>query len=115
MKTYKANKNHPFLKEGILVNEYGDTIEYKNINGGIPKYKVDWYDEVEPPRWRAERGEEYYFVAIDGEVTHNIDISSWTDGRRYNSGNYWKTEAQADEYARRCKALALEYHKELSI
>jgi len=115
MKTYKANKNHPFLKEGILVNEYGDTIEYKNINGGIPKYKIDWYDEVEPPRWRADKGFSYFYSNRWFNVERDTDLHTNWGTSLYNSGNYWQTKEQAIEYARRCKALALEYHKEIGV
>jgi len=75
----------------------------------------DWYDEVEPPRWRAEKGFSYFYSNRWFNVERDTDLHTNWDTSLYNSGNYWQTKEQAAEYARRCKAFALEYHKEIGI
>lgn len=114
MKTYKANKNHPYLKEGLEVNENGSAIESDITFSIQPRFKPEWYDEVEPPRWRAKEHGVYYYIDY-GNVFYSSEDDAGIDDERYNSGNYFQTKEQAEEYARRCKALALEYHKEIAL
>ena len=46
-------------------------------------------------RWRAEKGNLYYFVDTDGDVLSSIDYFSPTDNLRFEIGSYYKTRAQA--------------------
>ena len=60
-------------------------------------------------RWRAKRGEKYFYVTEDGDVFTDIDRRSDADNRRYNWGNHYQTMEEgkaardkiADIHARR--------------
>lgn len=56
-----------------------------------PKYK----------RWRAEEGEEYYFLSDLGEILSAIDCRDKSDNFLYNTDNYFKTEEGAEEYRKK--------------
>jgi hypothetical protein len=58
-----------------------------NIADILPPYKKK--------RWRAKDGDGYYYVATDGIVEHDNEILHSLDIRRYNSGNYFRTEEEA--------------------
>lgn len=48
-----------------------------------------------PKRWRSEKGEKYFFIASHGEVMCDTDSYLKTDDERYELGNYFKTEKEA--------------------
>ncbi|WP_308698884.1 hypothetical protein [uncultured Thomasclavelia sp.] len=52
-----------------------------------PKYK----------RWRAEEGEEYYFLSDLGEILSAIDCRDKSDNFRYETGNYSETKEVLEE------------------
>lgn len=54
--------------------------------------------ETKPPRWRAEKGEEYWFVDSDGQIVSSTDLGSSISDFRYNTGNYFFTEKEAKQY-----------------
>lgn len=55
-------------------------------------------------RWRAERYEHYRFIDPScGNVT-TIDLYITSDNYRYATGNYFKTEEEAEEYQRKLLA-----------
>lgn len=49
-------------------------------------------------RWRADRDELYYLVDSFGVIRHDKDEYKPVDDDRYNMGNYFRTELQADIY-----------------
>lgn len=51
--------------------------------------------EGKPKRWRAEKGGVYSFVVGSGEVSRDNEEGWDCDNEKYNSGNYFKTEADA--------------------
>jgi len=115
MKTYKANNSHGYLKNNTKVSENGNLLSYPSKFAVPPDQMPDWYDEVEPPRWRAEEGGRYYYILSDNNASEAFDCFGGLDDIFYNIGNYFQTKEQAEEYARRCKALTLEYHKEIGV
>jgi hypothetical protein len=52
-------------------------------------------------RWRAERGQIYYFVDLNGEVYDNEENFDQIDNFLYESGNYFKTEEEAEEHKKK--------------
>ena len=69
---------------------------------------------VEKIRWRAEK-KEFYFV-LDGtafEVDCYTEIFDEIDAKLYNYGNYFRTEEQAEEAAKRVKETLRKFHEEI--
>jgi len=60
---------------------------------------------VKPPRWRADKGNEYYYVNYVGEVICGMEEHIADDNAFYNSGNYFRTDAKAEVYAEKWRAL----------
>lgn len=71
----------------------------------------EWLEEIEPEpeykRWRAENGGEYYCVEIYGVVNPKYEDGRSIDDGRYNIGNYFQTEEEAQALADYLKALAI--------
>lgn len=69
---------------------------------------------VEKIRWRAKRGE--YYSLLD-RLTFKVDCYTESfdeiDTKLYNSGNYFRTNEQAEEAARRVKETLRKYHEEI--
>lgn len=49
----------------------------------------------EHKRWRAEEGEVYYLISDGGGVVGVYERHTKCDDYRYNTGNYFRTEAEA--------------------
>lgn len=68
---------------------------------------------VEKIRWRAEKGEEYHFLSnglTEGSATEtNVSF----DKELWDSFNYFRTEEQAEEAARRVKEVLHKFHEEI--
>jgi len=68
---------------------------------------------VENIRWRAEKGQEYHFLSnglTEGSATEtNVSF----DKELWDSFNYFRTEEQAEEAARRVKETLRKYHEEI--
>ena len=75
-----------------------------------------WNDEekrVENLRWRAGFGEKYYFVRSLLDVRHIDECWSFFCNGQYSVNNYFRTEEQANEAARRIKETLFKYHEEI--
>ena len=69
--------------------------------------------EIEKPkykRWRAEEGEEYYFLSDLGEILSAIDCGDKSDNFLYAIGNYFKTKEEAE--FRRQQLLYLQQYRD---
>lgn len=62
-------------------------------------------------RWRAEKYEIYYLMFPDFSVSNDKDWYSVVDNACYDFGNYFKTKAEALEYAEYMKKCSLEWHE----
>ncbi|ALQ35533.1 hypothetical protein [Fusobacterium hwasookii] len=60
-------------------------IRYVNQKYGIPK------------RWRVEKGKKYYFLNTECEIRNIWEDKTKEDETRYNLGNYFKTEEEAQK------------------
>lgn len=56
-------------------------------------------EEIEPIRWRAKRGERYYFVDNALGISSYKEEFDSADNVFWNSGNYFRTEKEAQKYA----------------
>lgn len=68
--------------------------EFKNIKNMVEaineKYGI-------PKRWRAEKEKEYFFVTGTNEITADEEYYNKADNVRYELGNYFKTEEEAEK------------------
>lgn len=111
MKYYKLKNDIPMFKKGDLFfihPEEGcllqkDTLRlayHKETLEKNPEILKDWFEEIpeKHERWRGGRGDSYYFIDDEGAIRHEIDTNDGMDNYRYNIGNYFKTEAEAESY-----------------
>ena len=114
MKRYKLLKDTPTVKAGTIFEERESPDEYKELGQVVtdgcltrPWLTVseidnfdEWFEEIpeKHERWRGERGDSYYFIDDEGAIRHEIDTNDGMDNYRYNIGNYFKTEAEAESY-----------------
>lgn len=68
---------------------------------------------VEKIRWRAKKGNDYYFIDRFCYFGQDREDFHLMDDRVYNSFNYFRTEEQAREAARRVKETLRKYHEEI--
>lgn len=62
-------------------------------------------------RWRAPYGEKYYTILGDLYVDYNFEDNFSADDSLYESGNYFETEAEAEEVAEKFRAILKEHHE----
>lgn len=68
---------------------------------------------VEKIRWRAKKGGDYYFIDVDLIVKSIDDTYSTFDNKLWDALNYFRTQEQATEVARRVKETLRKYHEEI--
>lgn len=118
MKRYKLLKDLAGLKAGstLYLNELGNLVaEDKTtivfLANFIHFYNIldsDWFEEVpEYERWRADERGEYWHIGSCGVATDGYDDRGVVDSMRYEFGNYFKTEAEAQKAAEWLKAFAV--------
>ena len=61
--------------------------------------------EMEKIKWRAKKYSSYYFINAIGKVINDEEDFSKVDSDRFEIGNYFKTEEEAQEYADKFKEL----------
>ena len=118
MKHYKLLKDLPTFKAGdeFEINNRGDLvfvrgtqevkegqtlIAYTNSTlEKFPNILEDWFEEMSEQykRWRAKENERYYFVDDWGDVDYDYDVGFPPSTFRYNIGNYFKNEEEAETY-----------------
>ena len=62
-------------------------------------------EEKPKERWKPEKGEEYYWINIDGEILHSCWNKIWGGEETYNFGNIFRTEKEAEEARDKIKEL----------
>ena len=68
---------------------------------------------VEKNRWRAKKGDSYYFTdSTDASVLSNHENDDKIDYILWRSYNYFRTEEQAKEAAKRVKEALRKFHEE---
>jgi len=63
--------------------------------------------ETKTKRWRAELNGIYYSVTYFLQVAENHDVDDVLDKLAFESGNYFKTIQQANEYREYCEKFFL--------
>lgn len=70
-------------------------------------------NRVEKIRWRAEEGEEYFYIGTGIQACKLHENNDVHDNTFYDAFNYFRTEVQAEEAAKRVKETLRKYHEEL--
>ena len=118
MKRYRLLKDLPtfnkgdifrLTEHGHLMSEEAGVIAYAEPT--LEKFNIlnsGWFEEIpEGKRWRAEEGGQYWHVEDDGLVAGDHEDKVGTDDRRYELGNYFKTEEEAQKASDWLKAFAI--------
>ena len=116
MKRYKLKKDAPAFKAGTecYIEEAGNMVPCRGISYTIvhkdqleknPNILTDWFEEInESTRWKPEARHDYYCVTSDGSVVKD-DWSNWClDDGRFEIGNCFQTEEEAEKAVERLKA-----------
>ena len=117
MKRYRLKKETPAFKAGTecYIEEAGNMVPCRGISYTIvhkdqlaknPNILTDWFEEIkEPTRWKPEMGHDYYYISGDGHVYDNSwDDSQFVDRGRFEIGNCFQTEEEAEKAVERLKA-----------
>lgn len=68
---------------------------------------------VEKLMWRAKKGEEYHFMNTDLTTVNSTELDDDIDTNRYGALNYFRTQEQTTEAAKRVKETLRKYHEEI--
>ena len=118
MKRYKLLKDLPTFDKGDifrltghghLMNEKDGVIAYAEPT--LEKFNIlnsDWFEEIpECKRWRAESDGGYYWLTKSLMVAWKTEVGSVLDESMYATGNYFKTEEEAQKASDWLKAFAI--------
>ena len=86
------------FEEGVFVIHF-DLTRLKEV------FDVVIVEPPKPKRWRAERGELYWFVDSAGQTNSRWDLNAKLDDAHYNSQNYFKTKTEAEKFAVKWREL----------
>lgn len=70
--------------------------------------------KVEKIRWRAKEGYGYFYIDNQGLKIAKNEECKFVDADRFAFGNYFRTQEQAEEAARRIKEALFKYHEEIT-
>ena len=118
MKRYKLLKDLPTFKAGeifyindggSLIRESDGVVAYSWVTiDKFPNILTEWFEEIkESTRWRPEISHDYYYVSSSGAVYDDV----WSDTpnidhNRFDIGNCFQTEEEAERAVEYLKALA---------
>lgn len=116
MKRYKLKKDTPAFKAGTecYIEEAGHMVPCRGISYTIvhkaqleknPNILADWFEEVkEPTLWKPETGQEYYLLDSNGFVYNSIWADDSIDRSRFDIGNCFQTEEEAEKVVEKLKS-----------
>ena len=84
------------------------TIVHKDQLEKNPNILTDWFEEIkESTRWKPEMDQEYYRAGSDGSVMNDEWVGLDIDCDRFEIGNCFQTEDEAERAVEYLKALAV--------
>ena len=117
MKRYKLKRDLPAFKAGTecYIEEAGHMVPCRGISYTIvhkdqleknPNILAEWFEEInESTRWKPELGHDYYYISGDGHVYDNSwDDSQFVDRGRFEIGNCFRTEEEAEKVVEKLKS-----------
>ena len=83
----------------LYLNSENDCFTIKNnLVKSLEKFLVDFNEKYGiPKRWRAEPGKGYFYIYSNGFVDERMECYDDIDNQRYNLGNYFQTEEEAQK------------------
>lgn len=101
-----------YYKNIIFIDIYKKVMEKKEctcpIFQALKKKGLRWNpetEEIENRRWRAKEFERYYFVSNAFGISSYRENFDSTDDGLWNSGNYFRTEDEAQKYINEFKRI----------
>lgn len=119
MKRYKLKRDIPAFKAGTecYIEEAGNMVPCRGISYTIvhkdqlaknPNILTDWFEEInESNRWKPDESQEYYYLGSDGSVNVDEWCGLSIDRNRFNLGNCFQPEQEAERVVEYLKALAV--------
>ena len=109
---YKKEINYLYIK-GVFSEHDNDIDICSTEEKALLEEKVKAINEKYgiKRKWRAEKYEIYYLMFPDFSVSNDKDWYSVVDNACYDFGNYFKTKAEALEYAEYIKKCSLEWNE----
>lgn len=119
MKRYKLKRDIPAFKAGevFYLSDAGNLFRERDnvpvygwtIIDKFPNILTDWFEEInESTRWKPEKFQKYYHVGGDSFVyDDNWDNGPAIDNGRFEIGNCFQTEEEAERVVEYLKALAV--------
>ena len=80
-----------------------ELLETKNKCAEIEKKIEELEKQKNEIRWRAKRGETYFYVRSSGDIDWNWDRTGGTSLNHYNLGNYFQTKEEAKNVVEKIK------------
>ena len=112
---YYGYKSMWFSKENIKSIRYATDEEKQELFNKLANQKQLRWDEKELKfegiRWRAEKGEKFWFISAEGSVSYSHDDYSRIVDELYKFSNYFQTEELANKALPKWK----EFFKSLSL
>lgn len=87
-------KNFEEMTQKKLQEMYNKMVDFEKMSNSSTQ-------QPEPKRWRAKLVELYYHLGDDGDIILEDDIHNLADNFRYETGNYFKTEQEVEEYKKK--------------
>ena len=119
MKRYKLKKDTPAFKAGTecYIEEAGNMVPCRGISYTIvhkyqleknPNILTDWFEEIkEQTRWKPKMDQEYYCLGSNSSVIPDDWCDLDIDRNRFETGNCFQTEEEAEKVVEYLKALAV--------
>lgn len=116
MKRYKLKKDTPAFKAGTecYIEEAGHMVPCRGISYTIvhkdqleknPNILTDWFEEInESTLWKPDEDQKYYLLDSNGLVHGSIWADDSVDRIRFEIGNCFQTEEEAEKVVEKLKA-----------
>ena len=108
--TFKAGETFHLSGMGNLIHESDGVVAYSwsTINK-FPNILTDWFEEIkETTRWKPKKNHNYYCVSGDSYVAEDVWYGGQcVDDDRFEIGNCFETEEEAEQVVEYLKALAV--------
>ena len=117
--SFKSHYNEGYDKNASFNNgafRHATEEEKQLLFDKMKKQGLRWDAEkkkVEKIRWRAKKGDDYYFIDSFCYLGQDSEDFQLMDDKVYNSYNYFRTEEQAEEAAKRVKEMLHKFHEEI--
>lgn len=95
------------LRKAYPVQSDYQTVNTTPIESAILDYLDSQHKEEPKKRWRAEEHGKYWCAGVDGIAYADEEQFTYYDNAKYDIGNYFRTEAEAQEAADKFRQLLL--------